>query len=304
MLYDDNIKQNETLKQSPTKESECVAKYIMKCEELKTEIEKTNQSLNAKNEMIVELQSILERQQSQNTNELNPEGEAYKTLNLQYKKQITKLEQTLKRQEAEINELNKIKKSYDLQKKCIEGSIKKANSAIFDCNKLTKELEEKTTQLTHERNSRQEYERKSKETQMVLDKAIQENSKMEEELKLLRDFAYNVDKSALDKHYITYIPKFNPDEGNKAINSLLLKLNQIKLATIQQTEKVKLVEMIIEQLKDFSLSYIKLRGNEQSLMDLLEQLYNELSQSKITESTLLEINKTLRRILFEKATAI
>ena len=50
----------------------------MKCEELKSEIGKTNQSLNAKNEMIVKLQSIIEKQQSQNSISLNPEKEANK----------------------------------------------------------------------------------------------------------------------------------------------------------------------------------------------------------------------------------
>jgi hypothetical protein len=159
-------------------------------------------------------------------------------------------------------------------------------------------------QLCKERTEKQELEKKYKEAQMMLDKSIQSNATMEEEIKLLRDFAYNVDKSSLDKHYITYMPKKNQDQNNKAIDSLILKLSQLKLPAMNPTEKIKIIDIIIEEFHEYNENYDKLRSNEQSLMNLVEQVYNELSHSGVTDQTLSNINKTLRKILYEKATAM
>eukprot|EP01022_Parablepharisma_sp_SALTPOND_P012723 TRINITY_DN1647_c0_g1_i2.p1 TRINITY_DN1647_c0_g1~~TRINITY_DN1647_c0_g1_i2.p1 ORF type:complete len:445 (-),score=91.78 TRINITY_DN1647_c0_g1_i2:1531-2865(-) len=194
-----------------------------------------------------------------------------KTLN-GLKKLVKKMERSVKETEKENEELRKERRKWRLHEKLLTDATKKANALKIEKDKaetLIKELEAKLAEL------QESYYIKSSEFYDLCKRTTEldeENASLAAELKVLKDFAYNVDPAGLQIHYERYV-KRQPQNVRREIWEDLLE----RLMQEVEGKARTLCENIQFEGREILKELDRLRDNQKGLIEILTKVHNDIS---------------------------
>jgi len=188
------------------------------------------------------------------------------------KKLIKKMEKSVKETESENIELRKEQRKWKLHEKLLSDSTKKANLLKIEKEKGENLIKEKEIKINDLQKNLSEKNVEIEEIQKQLEKLHQENIGLIEEIQVLKDFAYNVDPTGLQKHYEKYIKNPIKNKHREIWENLLEKL------MLEVTGKAKtLCENIKFEGNELINELERVKDNQRILIEILTKIHNEIS---------------------------
>lgn len=236
-----------------------------------------NREIEKLNRKVEELRSDLIRAETEAHSVKNLDSEAdvreaaYKKNTTNLRKIIKKLEKDIQTAEKENEELKREKRKYKLQERILADAQKRVNKIKTNKEQADTAINILREQLQEAENLLAEKTKENKELIVQLDAVAAENQGMSEEIKLLKDFAYNVDQSSLQTHYERYVKIPKTNIKHQIWEDLLEKLKK------EGGEKIKgICESIQFEGKGISEELARAKENQSELIELLTIIHTSI----------------------------
>ncbi len=201
---------------------------------------------------------------------------AFKKTTDSLRRVVKKLEKSLKESESEVEALRKEQRRWKLHEKLLVDSTKRANTMKGDKDRtetLLAQAEERIRLLEFQLDSKS---RDNQDLALQVDKAETEAKSMGEELRLLKDFAYDVDLTGLQMHYERYVKAPTMKPGKREIWEDLLE--KVKAECGERLRAV--CESIQFEGRQMLAELERTKDNQKTLIDVLTRVHSAISVSK------------------------